>query len=404
MSAGPTIEGMAATSEATLAAARDFLQIDAHLTDEERDIRDTARAYAQAELLPHVADWFEAGEVPVREVARGLGGIGLLGMHLTGYGCAGTSATAYGAACCELEAVDSGLRSLMSVQSSLAMYAIHVFGSEDQKQRWLPGMARGELVGCFGLTEPDHGSDPAGMRTRARRDGGDWLLSGQKMWITNGSVSDVAVVWAHTDDGVRGFLVEAGAPGFTTQDIHKKLSLRASVTSELVLDDVRVPDAALLPEVRGLRGPLSCLTSARMGIVWGAMGAARASLEAAVDYATTRTQFDRPLAGFQLQQRKLALMAVEVHRGLLLALHITRMNEAGTLRPEHVSFGKLANVRSAIDVCREARAVLGANGVTLEYPVIRHMNNLESVLTYEGTEDVHQLVVGQALTGVSAFR
>jgi len=395
---------MAASAEQQLTAARDFLEVDRLLTDEERDIRDTARAYGQNELLPHVADWFEAGAVPVRDVAKGLGGLGLLGMHLEGYGCAGASATAYGLACLELEAVDSGLRSLMSVQSSLAMYAIHAWGSEEQKQRWLPGMAAGDLVGCFGLTEPDHGSDPASLRTRARRDGGDWLLSGQKMWITNGSVSDVAVVWAQTDDGIRGFLVEPGMPGFTTQDIHRKLSLRASVTSELLLDDVRVPEANLLPEVRGLKGPLACLTSARMGIVWGAMGAARASLEAAVEYATTRTQFDRPLAGFQLQQRKLALMAVEVHRGLLLALHITRMKEAGTLKPEHVSFGKLANVRSAIDVCREARAVLGGNGVTLEYPVIRHMNNLESVLTYEGTEDVHQLVVGQALTGVGAFR
>jgi glutaryl-CoA dehydrogenase len=394
---------MAASAE-SLTAARDFLEVDRQLTDEERDIRDTARAYAQNELLPHVADWFEAGEVPAREVAKGLGGLGLLGMHLEGYGCAGASPTAYGLACLELEAVDSGLRSLMSVQSSLAMYAIRTWGSEEQRERWLPGMAAGDLVGCFGLTEPDHGSDPASMRTRARRDGGDWLLSGQKMWITNGSVSDVAVVWAQTDEGIRGFLVEAGTPGFTTQDIHRKLSLRASVTSELVLDDVRVPDASAFPEVRGLKGPLACLTSARMGIVWGAMGAARASLEAAVEYATTRTQFDRPLAGFQLQQRKLALMAVEVHRGLLLALHITRMQEAGTLKPEHVSFGKLANVRSAIDVCREARAVLGGNGITLEYPVIRHMNNLESVLTYEGTEDIHQLVVGQALTGVSAFR
>jgi glutaryl-CoA dehydrogenase len=325
-------------------------------------------------------------------------------MHLEGYGCTGASATAYGLACLELEAGDSGVRSLVSVQGSLAMYAIHRWGSEEQKQDWLPRMAAGEAIGCFGLTEPDSGSDPGSMRTRARRDGSDWILHGQKMWITNGSVADVAVVWANTDEGVRGFVVPKGTPGFTTQDIHGKLSLRASITSELLLDDVRLPADALLPEANSLRGPLSCLNEARYGIVWGAVGAARACLEAALDYSVNRIQFDRPIASFQLQQLKLATMALEVNRAMLLALHLGRMKDDGTLRPEHVSMGKLGNVNAALDVARTARQVLGANGVTLEYPVMRHMNNLESVVTYEGTADIHALVVGGALTGISAFR
>ena len=325
-------------------------------------------------------------------------------MHLDGYGCAGASATAYGLACLELEAGDSGLRSLVSVQGSLAMFAIHRWGSEEQKQEWLPRMAAGEALGCFGLTEPDAGSDPGAMRTRARRDGDDWVVHGQKMWITNGSAAEVAVVWARTDDGIRGFLVPRGTKGFTAQDIHRKLSLRASVTSELLLDDVRLPAAAMLPDAKSLRGPLSCLNEARYGIVWGAIGAARSCFEAALAYAKERTAFGRPIAGTQLQQHKLATMALEVNRGLLLALHLGRMKDQGQLRPEHVSMGKLANVNAALDVARTARQVLGANGITLEYPAIRHMNNLESVVTYEGTADVHALVVGNALTGINAFR
>ena len=382
---------------------RDYLEVDALLSDEERDIRDTVRGFVNDRVVPNVGEWFEEARIPL-ELARELGEIGVLGMHLHGYGCAGASATAYGLTCMELEAGDSGLRSLVSVQGSLAMYAIHRWGSEEQKQHWLPPMAAGEAIGCFGLTEPDAGSDVASMRTRARRDGSDWILHGQKMWITNGSVADVAVVWARTDEGVRGFLVPRGTDGFTTQDIHRKLSLRASVTSELLLDDVRLPGDAILPEATSLRGPLSCLNEARYGIVWGAVGAARACFEAALDYSLERKQFDRAIASFQIQQQKLATMALEVNRAGLLALHLGRMKDEGRLRPEHVSMGKLANVNAALDVARTARQVLGANGVTLEYPVIRHMNNLESVVTYEGTADVHALVVGNALTGIDAFR
>jgi glutaryl-CoA dehydrogenase len=383
---------------------KDFLDIDHLLSDEERDIRDTVRAFVTKEVLPNVGDWFEAGQVPATELAAALGRLGVLGMHLEGYGCAGASATAYGLACLELEAGDSGIRSLVSVQGSLAMYAIWRWGSEEQKQEWLPRMAAGEAIGCFGLTEPDAGSDPGAMRTRARRDGDDWILHGQKMWITNGSVADVAVVWAATDEGIRGFLVPQGTPGFTTQDIHKKLSLRASVTSELLLDDVRLPAAALLPEATSLRGPLSCLNEARFGIVFGAVGAARACFESALDYAGERTAFGKPIAATQLQQAKLADMALKVNQGTLLALHLGRMKDEGLLRPEHVSMGKLGNVNAALEVARAARQVLGANGVTLEYPVIRHMTNLESVVTYEGTADVHALVIGGALTGIQAFR
>ena len=392
-------------SSSSAAALRptDFLDLDASLSDEERAIRDTVRAFVADRVVPNAGDWFERATIP-RELAVELGRIGLLGMHLEGYGCAGASATAYGLACMELEAGDSGVRSLVSVQGSLAMYAIWRWGSEQQKREWLPRMAAGEAIGCFGLTEPDFGSDPANMRTRARRDGDDWVLNGTKMWITNGSVADVAVVWAQTDEGVRGFVVPTQTPGFSASDIHRKLSLRASITSELLLDDVRLPDRARLPEVRSLRGPLSCLSEARFGIVWGAAGAARACFEAALAYATTRVQFGKPIASFQLQQRKLAAMAVEVNRAALLALHLGRMKDEGRLRPEHVSMGKLANVDAALEVARTARQVLGANGVTLEYPVIRHMNNLESVVTYEGTADVHALVIGQALTGIDAFR
>ncbi|MFL5817562.1 MAG: acyl-CoA dehydrogenase family protein [Conexibacter sp.] len=383
---------------------RDFLNLDALLSDEERDIRDTVRRFVAEHVTPHVGDWFEAGTIPA-ELAPALGRLGLLGMHLEGYGCAGASATAYGLACMELEAGDSGVRSLMSVQGSLAMFAIWRWGSEEQKQEWLPRMAAGEAIGCFGLTEPDAGSDPGSMRTRARRQpDGDWILNGSKMWITNGSVAQVAVVWAATDEGIRGFLVPQGTPGFSAPEIHKKLSLRASVTSELVLDDVRLPDSARLPEATSLRGPLSCLNEARYGIVWGAAGAARACLEAALAYAKERIVFEKPIAATQIQQQKLAFMALEVNRASLVALHLGRMKDAGTLRPEHVSMGKLGNVNGALDVARTARQVLGANGVSLEYPVMRHANNLESVVTYEGTADVHALVIGGALTGIQAFR
>ena len=382
----------------------DVLRLDDRLTDEERMIRDTVRAVVAEKVLPHVADWFEAGTFPARELAPELGKLGLLGMHLKGYGCAGMSAVAYGVACRELEAGDSGLRSFVSVQGSLAMAAIHKYGSQEQKQQWLPKMAAGEAIGCFGLTEPDRGSDPGDMRTHARRDGADWVLNGTKMWITNGSVADVAVVWARTDEGIRGFLVPAGTPGFTARDIHRKLSLRASVTSELVLEDVRLPADAVLPEVTGLKGPLSCLSEARYGIVWGAVGAGRACYEAAVAYAKTREQFGRPIGAFQLTQEKLAWMEIALGQAGLTALHLGRLKDEGSLTPQQVSFGKMANVRAALDVARQARTILGANGITLEYPVIRHMNNLESVLTYEGTQEVHTLVLGQAITGISAYR
>ena len=393
---------MTTTAPATLKPA-DFLAIDHVLSEEERDIRDMVRAFVTDQVRPHVADWFEEARIP-RELARELGKLGVLGMHLDGYGCAGASATAYGLTCMELEAGDSGVRSLVSVQGSLAMYGIHRWGSEDQKQEWLPRMAAGEAIGCFGLTEPDAGSDPGAMRTRARRDGTDWVLQGQKMWITNGSIADVAVVWARTDDGVRGFIVPTDTRGFTTQDIHKKLSLRASVTSELLLDDVRLPADAVLPQAVSLRGPLSCLNEARYGIVWGSVGAARACLESALEYSKERIAFGRPIAATQLQQLKLADMALEVNRATLLALHLGRLKDDGLLTPEQVSMGKLGNVNAALHVARTARQVLGANGITLEYPVIRHMNNLESVVTYEGTADVHALVVGGALTGIQAFR
>nr|WP_206322104.1 acyl-CoA dehydrogenase family protein [Streptomyces sp. HNM0575] len=375
--------------------------------EEDRAIRDTVRQYVADKVRPKLAGWYEAGSVPARELAKELGSLGVLGMHLEGYGCAGTSATAYGLACMELEAGDSGLRSLVSVQGSLAMFAIWKYGSEEQKQQWLPRMAAGDAIGCFGLTEPDFGSNPAGMRTRARRDGSDWVLDGTKMWITSGSVADVAVVWARTDDGagkVRGFLVPAGTPGFSAPEIKQKMSLRASVTSELVLDGVRLPESAVLPEASGLSGPLSCLNEARYGIVFGALGAARDCLETTLEFARQREIFDKPLAAYQLSQAKLADMSLELGKGMLLALHLGALKDAGTLRPEQVSLGKLNSVREAIAIARECRTLLGAAGITLEYPVMRHANNLESVLTYEGTSEVHQLIVGQALTGEAAFR
>src|SRR5271165_820467 len=384
-------------------APTDLLRIDDELTDDERLVRDTVRKFTADQIMPHIADWFEAGTVP-RELFPELGQLGLLGMHLTGYGCAGMGAVGYGVACRELEAADSGLRSMVSVQGSLAMFPIWKYGSDEQKDEWLPRMSAGQAVGCFGLTEPDHGSDPASMSTHAKRNGADWSLSGSKMWITNGGIADVAVVWANTDDGIRGFLVPRGTRGFSTRNIHKKLSLRASVTSELHFADVRLPGNAVLPGVRGLKGPLSCLSEARFGIVWGVTGAARACFESAADYARTREQFGQKIGGFQLTQRKLAWMLADMQRAQLLALHLGRLKEAGKITPEQVSLGKMSNVRTAIDIAREARTVLGANGVTLEYPVIRHANNLESVLTYEGTEEIHTLALGQAITGISAYR
>jgi glutaryl-CoA dehydrogenase len=387
----------------------DFLGIDALMTDDERLIRDTVRAFVRDRVLPNIGAWFDEGVFP-REMARELGSLGLLGMHLQGYGCAGTSAVAYGLACLELEAGDSGFRSFVSVQGSLAMYAIWAHGSEEQKQTWLPRMAAGEAIGCFGLTEPDFGSDPGGMRTTARRDGSDYVLNGTKAWITNGGIADVAVVWARTDpdDGprsgtIRGFVVPTNTKGFSTRNVERKLSLRASVTSELILEDVRLPADALLPNVEGLRGPLSCLNEARYGIVWGALGAGRACYESALEYAKTRVQFGRPIAGFQLTQEKLVNMMLEINKGLLTAFHIGRLKDEGRAHSSHVSFGKLNNVREALAVCREARTILGASGITLEYPVIRHINNLESVLTYEGTSEIHTLILGQAITGENAF-
>ena len=378
--------------------------IDHLLTDEEVAIRDTVRRYVDDRIKPNIAGWFDTGEIPARELAREMGAMGLLGMHLEGYGCAGLSAVDYGLACLELEAGDSGIRSLVSVTGSLAMYAIHAFGSEEQKQQWLPRLATGEALGCFGLTEADFGSNPSGMRTNAKRDGDDWLLNGSKMWITNGNVADVAVVWAQTDDGIRGFVLPMDTPGVTANLIHQKMSLRASVTSELVFDSVRLPGDAVLPGVRGLKGPLSCLNEARFGIIFGTLGAARDSLECAIDYALQRDQFDRPIAGFQLTQRKLTDMTLALGNGMLLALHLGRLKDAHKIRPEQISVGKLNNARAALEIAREARAILGANGITLEYPVIRHMNNLESVFTYEGTNEMHTLVVGEALTGIAAYR
>ncbi|MDX3130073.1 acyl-CoA dehydrogenase family protein [Streptomyces europaeiscabiei] len=395
----------------------DLLELDSLLTADERAVRDAVRTFCDRRVDPYIAEWFERGEIEdIRGLTKELGELGLLGMHLEGYGCAGMSAVDYGLACLELEATDSGLRSLVSVQGSLAMYAIHAFGSEEQKEEWLPRMAAGTAIGCFGLTEPDSGSDPGSMRTTARRDGGgtsrssgaesggDWVLDGRKMWITNGSVADVAVVWARTEDGVRGFVVPTDTPGFSAPAIKHKMSLRASVTSELVLDSVRLPGSAVLPNVRGLRGPLSCLSEARYGIAWGAMGAARSAFRTALAYAGDRIQFGRPISGFQLTQAKLTDMSLELNKGFLLALHLGRTKDDRGLRPEQVSYGKLNNTRAALEICRTARTVLGANGISLEYPVIRHANNLESILTYEGTVEMHTLVIGQALTGQAAFR
>jgi len=380
----------------------ELLDVDLLLSDEERAVQQSVRRLVDDTIRPNIAQWYEAGTFP-KEMALTFGKLGLLGMHLEGYGCAGMSAVDYGLACMELEAGDTGARSFVSVQGSLAMVAIHHFGSEEQKQQWLPRMAKGEVIGCFGLTEPDFGSDPAGMRTRARRDGQDWVLDGTKMWITNGSIADIAVVWARTDAGIQGFLVPTDTAGFTANKISGKLSLRASVTSELVLEGVRLPADAVLPGVQSLRGPLSCLDEARFGIVFGALGAARDCLEVALDYSRSREVFNRPIGGYQLTQKKLADMTLELQKGFLLALHLGRLKDAGKLEPRQISLGKLNNAREAIAIARECRTILGANGITLEYSVLRHANNLESVLTYEGTSEMHTLVIGQALTGLSAF-
>ncbi|MFT4086336.1 MAG: acyl-CoA dehydrogenase family protein [Gordonia sp. (in: high G+C Gram-positive bacteria)] len=399
---------------ATRQTVEELFGINRLIDDDERAIAATVADFGNKRLRPNIAQWFEDGALPVRELAVELGELGLFGMHLEGYGCAGTSATAYGLACLEAEAVDSGLRSFVSVQGSLSMFAIHRWGSEEQRERWLPPMARGEAIGCFGLTEPDFGSNPAGMRTHARRDGGDWILNGSKMWITNAPVADVAIIWARTDitegaRGIRGFVVPTDTPGFVANEIKHKMSLRASVTGEIALDDVRLPADAMLPQAEGLRGPLSCLNEARFGIVFGAVGAARDCLESATDYAESREVFDKPLSGYQLTQAKIADMALEVGKAHLLAIQLGRIKDEGhdggtEIRPEQISLGKLNNVREAIAVARQCRTILGANGITLEYPVIRHANNLESVLTYEGTSEMHQLMIGKALTGADAFR
>lgn len=384
-------------------APLELFDVDRLLDDDERDIAATVRKFVDAKLRPNIEGWFESGDLP-KELAKEFGGLGLMGMHLEGYGCAGTNAVSYGLACMELEAGDSGFRSFVSVQGSLSMFSIYRWGSEEQKQEWLPRLAAGDAIGCFGLTEADFGSNPAGMRTRARRDGTDWVINGTKMWITNGNLADVATVWAQTDEGIRGFLVPTDTPGFSANKITRKLSLRASVTSELVLDNVRVPASAQLPEAVGLGAPLSCLNEARFGIVFGAMGAARDALETTIAYTQNRDVFDRPLSSFQLSQEKLANMTLELGKGMLLAIHLGRIKDAQGVRPEQVSLGKLNNVREAIAIARECRTLLGGSGITLEYSPLRHANNLESVLTYEGTSEMHLLSVGRALTGHAAFR
>ncbi len=383
--------------------ASDFLNLDGLLSDEERTVREEVNGLVREKIKPYIRDWWEKAIFPT-EIVPEMGAQGLLGMHLEGYGCAGKSAVSYGLACMELEAGDSGLRTFVSVQSSLVMSAIHKFGSEEHKQEWLPRMARGEAIGCFGLTEAEAGSDPASMKTFARRDGSDWILSGEKRWITMGTIAEVAVVWAQTDDGVRGFLVPTDTPGFSAKDIVHKVSMRASVQSELYLEDCRLPSEAILPEAKGLRGPFACLNEARYAVIWGAMGAARDCYECALEYSKSRVQFGKPIASFQLTQQKLVNMMLEINKGTMIALHIGRMKDKGEARPEHISFGKLNNVREAIEIAREARTILGGNGVTLEYPVIRHANDLESVRTYEGTDEMHTLVLGQAITGIPAFR
>jgi len=398
--AGTTVQGTAAEISDR---ARDYLNLDSLFTADELTLRDQVRQFVDRRIKPNIARWYEDAVFP-REITTEMGTLGLLGMHLKGYGCAGRSAVEYGIAAMELEAGDSGLRTFVSVQGSLAMSAIYKHGSEEQKQRWLPGMAKGELIGCFGLTEPTAGSDPGGMTTYARLDGSDWVLTGAKRWIGLASIADVAVIWAQTDGGIRGFVVPTASPGFTATPIEPKLSMRASIQCDITLDDVRLPADAVLPHVVGLKGPFACLNEARYGIIWGAMGAARDSYETALRYSQQRLQFDRPLAGYQLTQRKLVDMVLEIQKGVLVALQTGRLKDAGQLSPQQISFGKLNNVREAIAICREARTILGGNGITLEYSPLRHANNLESVRTYEGTDEVHTLIMGQAITGLPAFR
>ncbi|TMC62838.1 MAG: acyl-CoA dehydrogenase [Chloroflexota bacterium] len=386
-----------------MAETVDFYRIDDLLTDEERFVRSTVSRFVDERFLPVVADHYERASFPM-EIVPELAKLGVFGMHLQGYGAAGMSNVMYGLACQELERGDSGLRSFVSVQGSLCMFPIHRYGSEEQKQRWLPFMARGEVIGCFGLTEPEFGSNPAGMATRARRDGGDWVINGTKRWITNGNVAHLAIVWARTEDGIRGFLVETGTKGFQAREIHHKLSMRASVTSELILDDVRVPARNELPGAQGLKAPLSCLNEARYGIVWGVLGAATACYRSALDYAKARVQFDRPIAAYQLTQEKLVNMLIEITKGQLLALQLGRLKDQGNVTATQISMAKLNNVREALQIAREARTILGANGISLEYPVMRHMNNLETVLTYEGTSEIHMLAIGEEITGLSAFK
>jgi glutaryl-CoA dehydrogenase len=382
--------------------AMDYLGLDALLSEDELAWRDTVRAFVRDRIRPSIRDWYENAVFPAG-IATEMGSLGLLGTHLSGYGCADRSAVEYGLAALELEAGDSGLRTFVSVQGSLAMSAIHKFGTDAQKERWLPGMAAGELIGCFGLTEPEAGSDPAGMTTTARQDGGGWVIEGAKRWIGLASIADIAVIWARTDDGIRGFLVPTDTPGFTATPIEPKLAMRASIQCDITLTGVRVPADAILPRAEGLRGPFACLNEARYGIIWGAMGAARDAYEAALDYALNRRQFGKPIASFQLTQEKLVDMVLEIQKGLLVALHIGRMKDAGTLVPEQISFGKLNNVRTALAIARQARTILGGNGVALEYSPMRHANNLEGVRTYEGTDEIHTLIMGRAITGIPAF-
>jgi glutaryl-CoA dehydrogenase len=381
----------------------DFYRTDDLLTEEERLVRSTVGRFVDQRFLPVVAEHYERATFPM-EIVPELAKLGVFGMHLHGYGAAGMSNVMYGLACQELERGDSGLRSFVSVQGSLCMFPIHRYGSEEQKQRWLPKMASGEVIGCFGLTEPEFGSNPAGMATRARRDGKDWILNGTKRWITNGNVADLAIVWARSEQGIRGFLVEKGTKGFEARQIHHKLSMRASVTSELILDDCRIPAANELPDAQGLKAPLSCLNEARYGIVWGVLGAAIACYRSALDYAKARVQFDRPIAGYQLTQEKLVNMLTEITKGQLLALQLGRLKDEGKATATQISMAKLNNVREALQIARGARTILGANGISLEYPVMRHMNNLETVLTYEGTSEIHMLAIGEEITGLSAFK